>query len=262
MKISKNHWYARFLRGSRGIFHRNPILCMGLAIPFAAVASTSLQTALGLSIGALMTLIPVGLLMPLIMKKMPEKLLWLDVPICALLTALFVMPTRIVVGNISPALMDSVGVYFSLLCVSTLLFAAREETKNKSLAVVLLDLVRMWLGAAMVLLIVGMCREILGNGTLWNKPLTWMKVRFSGVMVSGMGFILLGFLAALGRKLHRSVIAIHLLLEKYIPLMKEKLNKPKTQSAEETTIENEEVSPEQLVQNITEDVMGKEQDKE
>lgn len=256
MKISKNHWYARFLRGSRGIFRRNPILSLGLAIPFAAVASTSLQTALGLSIGILMTLIPVGLLMPLILKKMPEKLAWLDIPLGTMLTAFFVMPTRIVVGNISPALMDSVGVYFSLLCVSSLLFAAREETKDKKLAVVLLDLVRMWIGAAMVLFLVGMCREILGNGTLWNKPLTWMKVRFSGVMVSGMGFILLGFLSAVGRKLHRCVLAVHLLWEKYIPLMKEKWNKEKALPVGGAA--EEKASPEESVENT----MGKEQDKE
>lgn len=261
MKMSKTHWYARFLRGTKGIFRRNPVLSMGLAVPFAAVAATSLQTAVGLSIGTLMTMIPVGLLMPFLMKKIPQQFAWLDVPVCALLSALFVMPTRIIVGNISPALMDSVGVYFSLLCVSTLLFTAREATKDEeNLAQILLDLLRMWLGAVMVLLLVGIFREVLGNGTLWNKPLTWMKVRFSGVMVSGMGFILLGFLAALGRKLHRIVLAVHLLLEKYIPLLKEKWHKNKEIEEQKTESAPEEESAEQLVQEISDSVLGKEQE--
>ena len=242
MKISKNHWYARFLRGSRGIFYKNPLLSMGLALPFAAVASTSLQTAVGLSIGTLMTMIPVGLLMPFLMKKIPQQFAWLDYPVCALLSALFVMPTRIIVGNISPALMDSVGVYFSLLCVSTLLFTAREKTKEEEdLGKILLDVLRLWLGTVLILLLVGTFREVLGNGTIWNKPLTWMKIRFSGVMVSGIGFILLGFLAALGKKCHRTILQIHFLLEKLIPQMKEKMSKSR-EKIEEVHSEAEETA--------------------
>ena len=157
MKMSKTHWYARFLRATKGIFRRNPVLSMGLAVPFAAVAATSLQTAVGLSIGTLMTMIPVGLLMPFLMKKIPQQFAWLDVPVCALLSALFVMPTRIIVGNISPALMDSVGVYFSLLCVSTLLFSARETTKDEdNLAQILLTPILHNISASLTVPVMGL----------------------------------------------------------------------------------------------------------
>ena len=76
---------------------------MGLALPFAVVACTSLQTAAGLSIGALMALIPAALILPLVMKQIPQKLQWLDYPLCALLSAVFLMPTRLITGNLSPA---------------------------------------------------------------------------------------------------------------------------------------------------------------
>lgn len=207
MKRNRNGVYARFLCGTTGIFRRNPILSMGLALPFAVVATTSLQSAVALSITTLLTLIPVCLLMPFIMKLIPQPFQWLDYPLCALLAALCVMPTRLVTSAISATLMDSVGVYFSLLCVSSLLFAARDMTREENdLAKVLLNVVRLWLGAAIVMILLGCVREVLGYGTIWGKPLTWMKLRFSGVMVSGMGFILLGFLSALGKKIHRSVL--------------------------------------------------------
>ena len=273
MKMSKTNWYRRFLLATKGLFYENPILSMGLALPFAAVACTSLQTAVGLSIGALIALIPAVLLMFVIYKKLPEQFLWLEYPLCALLSAVFVLPTRLVVGSISPALMDSVGVYFSLFCVSSLLFCAAEKSKKETdPARVLLDLVRMWLGVVIVLLLVGLIREILGYGTIWNKPLTFMKIRFSGVMVAGLGFILLGFLSALGKKLHRVILLLQFRIGEKWPLFREKVAhlfekeaKAVKAAAQEGAVPSEpeakEESPEELVEQITDAVMGKEQDK-
>lgn len=278
MKMSKSNWYRRFLLATQGLFYKNPILSMGLALPFAVVACSSLQTAVGLSIGALIALLPAVLLMFVIYKKLPEQFLWLEYPLCALLSAVFVLPTRLVVGSISPALMDSVGVYFSLFCVSSLLFSAAEKSKKETdPAQVLLDLVRMWLGVVIVLLLVGLIREVLGYGTIWNKPLTFMKIRFSGVMVAGLGFILLGFLSALGKKLHRVILLLQLSIGEKWPLFREKVAhifekeaKAVKSAAQEDVLlskpeekegsENE--SPEELVKQITDAVMGKEQDKQ
>ncbi len=226
MKMTKTHWYARFLRGSKGIFRSNPILSLGLALPFAAVACTSAQTAVGLSVGMLLTLFPVCLLLPILLKFIPKQHHWLETPILVLLAGLFVLPTRLVVAGLSPALMDSVGVYFSLLCVSSLLFTARELTRQKEdLAQVLLDVLRLWLGVVLVLLLAGSIREILGNGTLWGKPMIFMKVRFPAVMVAGMGFVLLGFLAALGRKLHSLILEILLWAKHKFPTLREKISR-------------------------------------
>lgn len=270
MKMSKNHWYVRFLRATKGIFRENPVLSLGLAIPFAAVAASSLQTAVGLSIGMLLAILPAGLIMPFVAKKVPE---WLDYPLTALIAALFLMPTRILVGVISPALMDSVGVYFSLLCVSTLLFAAREQTKKEEdLAKILLHLLKMWLGAVLVLLLVGIIREVLGNGTLWGKPLTFMKVRFSGVMVSGMGFILLGFLSAFFKKIHRLIVGSHVWLVKKGPAFREKLakmtekeekseKKAKNRKKKKALKEESPVTAEEATEPVqNEEPQGKEQD--
>lgn len=259
VKMSKSNWYRRFLVVTKGIFLNNPILSMGLALPFAVVACTSLQTAVGLSIGALMALIPAALILPLVMKQIPQKLQWLDYPLCALLSAVFLMPTRLITGNLSPALMDSVGVYFSLFCVSSLLFTIKDECKEKDLASSLLTLIRMWLGVALVLALLGSLREILGYGTIWNKPLTFMKIRFSGVMVSGCGFILLGFLAALGKKFHRTILYVQFWVKKQWPILKEKVAHLFDRSEKANK-----KHPAEAKVNETEDEisMGKEQDNE
>ena len=267
MKMSKNNWYRRFLLATKGIFLQNPILTLGLALPFAVVACTSLQTAVGLSIGALMALIPAALLLPYVMKWIPQQFQWLDYPICALLSAVFLMPTRLITGSLSPALMDSVGVYFSLFCVSSLLFTVKEKCKEKEPVRALLTLIRMWLGVVLVLVLMGCIREVLGYGTIWNKPLTFMKIRFSGVMVSGLGFILLGFLAALGKKLHRTILSVQFWLRDGWPKLKakvagifEKNEKEPKKIMDEKELIHEEESAEQLVVQITETVLGKEQD--
>lgn len=224
-KLNKSHWYRRFLLASKGVLYQNPVLTYGLALPFAAVACTSLQTAVGLSIGALMALIPAALLMFVLGPKIPAEYAWLDYPCCAMLSAIFVMPTRLLVGAISPALTDSVGVYFSLFCVSSILYAAREKTKEKDPAKALLDLVRLWLGLTIVFLFVGLIREILGYGTIWNHPLPFMKVRFSAMMVSGLGFILLGFVAALAKQLHRWMLLLVVKLPEALPRFGAKVKK-------------------------------------
>ncbi len=263
MKMSKQNLYRRFLIATKGIFLENPVLTLGLALPFAVVACSSLQTAVGLSVGALMALIPAALLLPLVMKQIPEQYHGLDYPLCALLSAIFIMPTRLITADLSPALMDSVGVYFSLFCVSSLLFTVKEKCEKEEPLMAFLTLLKMWLGVGLVLILVGTCREILGYGTLWNKPLTFMKIRFSGVMVSGFGFILLGFLAALGRKLHRCILSIQFWLERHWPKWRTKLTHiferdEKTEKHLSEEIPQEE-SAEGLVQKISEEVIGKEQ---
>lgn len=259
-KMSKRNYYRCFLSVTKGIFLKNPVLTMGFAVPFVVVATTSLQTAVGLSIGLLLTLVPVGLIMPLLMAKIPQDFQWVDYPLCALIAAFFVLPTRVIVGNISPALMDSVGVYFSLLCVSTLLFAARGKTrKEPDLAKVLLELVKIWIGAAMVLLLVGVVREIFGYGTLWGKALPWVKLRFSGVMVSAFGFILLGFVAALGKKIHRTILAAQIWTARNRGPIKEKLIELAHKMREDEEEIPEEL-PKETVEETSKENQGKEQE--
>ena len=255
MKMSKRNLYRRFLLATKGIFWENPVLTLGLALPFAVVACSSLQTAVGLSVGALMALIPAALLLPLVMKLIPEQYHWLDYPLCALLSAVFVMPTRLITGDFSPALMDSIGVYFSLFCVSSLLFTVKEKCEKQTVGMALLTLLRMWIGTVIVLLLVGTCREILGYGTLWNKPLTFMKIRFSGVMVSGFGFILLGFLSALGKTIHRSILSVHFWTKKRWPKLRNKLTHMLEKDEKMDTVTDTDVHAEEIDENV----LGKEQ---
>lgn len=205
MKLSKTHWYRRFLTWTKGLFRENPVLSLGLAVPFAAAAATSLQSSVALAVGAAAVLIPVTLVMAAVKEKLPQ---WLRFPASVLLASLLLIPTRGAVTRISAALLDSVGIYFSLLCVSTLLMAELDWAKEqeRSFGKILLHSLRRWFGFTLVVLATGAIREILGSGTIWGQPVTWMKVRFSGALVAGFGFILLGFLSAAGKKLHRTIL--------------------------------------------------------
>lgn len=213
MKLSKTHWYRRFLTWTKGLFRENPVLSLGLAVPFAAAAATSLQSSVALAVGATAVLIPVTLLMAAAQEKLPQ---WLRLPASVLLASLLLIPTRGAVTRISAALLDSVGIYFSLLCVSTLLMAELDWAKEqeKAFGKILLHSLRRWFGFALVVLATGAIREVLGSGTIWGQPVTWMKVRFSGALVAGFGFILLGFLSAAGRKLHRTILLVDRWAEK------------------------------------------------
>jgi len=206
MKENKKNRCKQFLRCGRGIFYKNPVLSFGLALPFAVVVTTSLQSGVALSLAALVTYFPTVMVASLVGERLPH---WLRVAVYPLAAALFLLPARYLISQLFVTAADTMGAYMSMLCVSTmLLFGVEEAVALHSHKKTFLYGLRTWLGFTLVVVLISLMREMIGSGSVWHTSLSWVPVKLPGVLVACGGWIFLGFMAALGKKLHRGLLAL------------------------------------------------------
>ncbi len=77
--------------------------------------------------------------------------------------------------NVSPLIFDSLGVYFSLICVPSLLIYTVEKVQLQSRHRRSAFALRQWLGATLVAFVCGAIRELSATGSLWGFP--FCKIR-------------------------------------------------------------------------------------
>ena len=157
MKSSKSksifHWFDGFL-------WRNPVLNIGLGVPFAVICSTSMKNAACISIAMLFTCIPVFLLASLAAKYIPQ---WLRMPVYALVSAAALIPAHAVAVKINPALFDSLGIYFALMAMNpaVLIPALSHRISDEKPWFALLHALCYTLGFALVMFGIALIRDVM-----------------------------------------------------------------------------------------------------
>ena len=203
--------YNHALRRIPGIFYKNPVLSLGLAMPFAVVCTTRLQYAAALSIAMFLTLIPTLLLASLVGERLISGLRVIVYPLVA---SVLLVPVTYLIEPLAPNLVESLGFYLQILPVNTLLIfsigpCVAMKNHKKVLTYAVLDA----LGFALALCILGFIRELLGSGTVWGAPLSILPGQFRGVSFPFFGFIALGLLAAGARSLNRLMTSVLISVE-------------------------------------------------
>jgi len=188
------HWFDGFL-------WRNPVLNIGLGVPFAVLCSTSMKNAACISIAMFFTAIPVFLLASLAAKYIPQ---WLRMPVYALTAAIALIPAHMVAVKINPALFDSLGIYFALMAMNpaVLIPALSHRISEEKPWFSLLHAICYSLGFTLVMFAIALIREPMGSGTLWGHPMD-VSLRLSPIQYPFGGFLLLGYFAALYQLLER-----------------------------------------------------------
>lgn len=199
--------YNRLLRKTDGIFYRNPLLTLGLALPLAIIPSYGLMGTTAVSIAMLICFVPTVFLSGLIGERIP---LWLRVIVYPVVSCLLLIPAKYLVQGISPLIFDTLGVYFSLICVNSLMTYSIEQVKNKKPAAVLFYALRQWFGACLIAFFCGAIRELLASGSLWGFVILKNAPRLPVAQMAMGGFILFGFLAAFCRLIHRIILSFSL----------------------------------------------------
>lgn len=203
MKSSKNksffHWFNGALWG-------NPVLALGLGVPFAVICTTSLKNAAVLSLAMLFTSATVYLLASLVGKYIPQ---WLRIVVYSLAAAVALLPVRTLGYQIHPALNESLGIYFALMVVNPALLipALSHRVTDGKPWYALLHALCYSFGFALVLFGIALIREPLGSGTIWGHPVE-LSVKLSPIQYSFGGFLLLGYFAAAYQLLERLFLAL------------------------------------------------------
>jgi electron transport complex protein RnfE len=182
-----------------GIITENPILvqCIGLC-PTLAV-STSAANGIGMGIAATAVLIGSNMAIAAIRKLVPDEI---RIPIFIVVIAGFVTVIQLLISGFAPELDKSLGIFIPLIVVNCIILARAEAFAFKNGVMnSLLDGIGMGLGFTIALTAIGIVREFLGNGTIFDTVVTpaGFQPALLVILAPG-GFITLGIAMALFRK--------------------------------------------------------------
>ena len=181
-----------------GIVDESPTLvqCIGLC-PTLAV-STSAVNGVGMGLAATAVLIGSNMAVSAIRKFVPNEI---RIPIFIVLIAGFVTVVQLLISGFAPDLDKSLGIFIPLIVVNCIILARAEAFAFKNgVAASLFDGIGMGLGFTLALTSIGVVREILCNGTVFDIAVTPAGYQPALlVILAPGGFITLGIFMALFR---------------------------------------------------------------
>lgn len=150
----------------KGIIDENPVLIQVMGMCPTLAVTTSAINGLGMGLSTTAVLICANIVISLMRKIIPSKI---RIPSFIVVIATFVTIVGMVLKAYIPALDKALGLFIPLIVVNCLILGRAESFafKNKPLDSAI-DGIGMGLGFTMSLTLLGMVREILGNGSLFG----------------------------------------------------------------------------------------------
>lgn len=204
MKLEKLKRARRRGRWFDGIFGRNPVLCCGLALPFAVMVTTSLRSSVSISILLACSLIPTVLLASLVGRFLPR---WFSPVVYTLFAMVVVVACVPLILPISPEVADSLGIYVPILSVNTILLTlcARYERPADRPVMALRRRGRLQPRLRAGHVPHRLLPRAARGGSLWGVPVP-LPFKAEGVQIAFAGFIAVALLSALVRFLRRAAL--------------------------------------------------------
>ena len=124
-----------------------------------------------------------------------------------IIASICLIPLRMSISENNPVILDSLGMYISLVAVSTLLLSqiGHATMRKRPLFQSTLRSIYTCAGFALVVLFVGGSREIMGLGSFMGTPISFIQTPIYGVSLGFFGFIFLGFMIAILRYIKRAM---------------------------------------------------------
>ena len=179
-----------------GIIKENPtfVLMLGMC-PTLAVTSSAIN-GLGMGLSTTVVLIFANLLISLFRKVIPNGV---RIPAFIVVVASLVTIVEFLLKAYIPALSESLGVYIPLIVVNCVILGRAESFASKNEPVIsIFDGLGMGLGFTVGLTAIGLIREILGAGTIFDAPVL-VNMGFTPITIFIMApgaFLVLAFLVA------------------------------------------------------------------
>lgn len=200
-KIKNNgtrHKYSKpFING---VIHENPVLVLMLGMCPTLAVTTSASNALGMGLATTAVLIASNVLISLLRKVIPDNV---RMPAYIVIVASFVTMVQFLLQAYMPDLYDSLGIYIPLIVVNCIILGRAESYASKNpVGLSFMDGLGMGVGFTIGLLGIGILRELLGNGTIFDLQVMPDLYRPFNIFVLAPGaFFVLSGLAALQNKL-------------------------------------------------------------
>ena len=182
-----------------GIIKENPTFVLMLGMCPTLATTTSAINGLSMGLATMFVLICANVVISLIKKLTPDMV---RIPVFIVVIASFVTLLQMVMQAYLPGIYASLGLFIPLIVVNCIILGRAEgfASKNNAMAS-LMDGIGIGLGFTLGLTLLGICREFLGNGSIFGVtllPETYNMLMF--VLPPG-AFITLGFLVAIINKI-------------------------------------------------------------
>ncbi|MBE6720122.1 MAG: electron transport complex subunit E [Ruminococcaceae bacterium] len=183
-----------------GIIKENPTFVLMLGMCPTLAVTTSAKNGLGMGLATMVVLIMSNLLISLLRKVIPDSV---RVPIYIIIIASFVTIVELLMHAYVTSLYDSLGIYIPLIVVNCIILGRAESYASKNGPVLsIFDGIGIGLGFTLGLTIIGLVRELIGNGTVFGAQVMPAKYEPISIFVMAPGaFFILSLLCALQNKL-------------------------------------------------------------
>lgn len=180
----------------KGIWRENPVFVAVLGMcPTLAVTNTAINS-LAMGLATMFVLVFSSLLVSSLRNIIPKPV---RITTFIIIIATFVTVVDFMLAALSPQVHKELGAFIALIVVNCLILGRQEAFASKNnVKLALADAFGMSIGFAFALLSIGVVREILGNGSLFNISLFGEGFEPWIVMILPPGgFFTLGFLLLL-----------------------------------------------------------------
>ena len=189
-----------------GVIKENPtfVLMLGMCPTLAVTSSAS--NGLGMGLTTTVVLICSNLLISLFRKVIPKGV---RMPVYIVIVASLVTIVQFLLQAYIQPLSDALGVYIPLIVVNCIILGRAESYASKNNALLsMLDGLGMGLGFTFGLTLIGLIREFLGAGTLFDQAVlsqfSWFTPITIFIMAPG-AFLVLAFLVAVMNIIRRKM---------------------------------------------------------
>ena len=184
-----------------GIIKENPTFVLMLGMCPTLATTTSAINGLSMGLATMFVLICSNVVISLIKKLTPDMV---RIPVFIVVIASFVTLLQMVMQAYVPDVYAELGLFIPLIVVNCVILGRAEAFAAKnSTGASLMDGIGIGLGFTLGLTLLGICRELLGAGSIFGftlLPETYNMLMF--VLPPG-AFITLGFLVAIVNKMRK-----------------------------------------------------------
>lgn len=180
-------------RLKKGVFTENPIFVLAIGMcPTLAVTSSAID-GMGMGLATTAVLIGSNLVISLLRNLIPDEI---RIPSFIVIIAGFVTLIQFFMQAWAPALNRSLGIYIPLIVVNCIILGRAEAYASKNRAIPsIFDAVGMGLGFTVSLTLLGIIRELLGSGSVFNLSVMPSGYEPALIMILAPGaFLTLGVL--------------------------------------------------------------------
>ncbi len=189
-----------------GLWKENPTFVLMLGMCPTLAVTTSAINGIGMGLSTTVVLVLSNIMISALRNLIPDRV---RMPAFIVVVASFVTIVQFLMQGFTPSLYASLGIYIPLIVVNCIILGRAESYASKNPVIPsLFDGIGMGLGFTVGLTFIGIVREVLGNGSVFDiaiKPLNDYHITLFGLAPGA--FIVLGFLVAVMNVVRRKMEA-------------------------------------------------------